>query len=386
MKRRLAALGLTAIASIGVDAAISNARAESASKGDTQEQVVDQPTPEAISQSLQPVFENSKAQEIANQLHLEPGGYFHLTKETVGAIDHQKAWLQQDHILPVVPEAVMQYAPELEAAAKEYRVPVNLLAFIATMESGGNITITSPTDAHGILQVEPMYHASRLATMPTEPGGTDPILAGASEQDYLNALHHNKSRYSFDQYMSKFNDPYINARLSAQIFSEYLQTTREANAGLDPNGIVIFARTAATYNGGQGQAAKSTGDMPVESQVYVDRASRFIIDEEIAARLRAEGLNDEQIRDAMYSQEMTARAYANAGLKKNTSDYATYATADELTSFEEPGITPGETTPANSESTIVYQRYHAYLDGRVHKNYDRVNPALRLMWAQGEKP
>ena len=87
------------------------------------------------------------------------------------------------------PEAVMQWAPLITAAAERYAVPAALIAAIITVESGGNPNAISPAGARGLMQVMP-DHLNRFGI--PEDKWLDPernIDAGTRHLSELIAVH-----------------------------------------------------------------------------------------------------------------------------------------------------------------------------------------------------
>ncbi|MEO6760766.1 MAG: transglycosylase SLT domain-containing protein [Candidatus Saccharimonadales bacterium] len=206
------------------------------------------------------------------------------------------------NVMPIYPAAVMKVASVIEAAAAKHKVPANILAIIATMESAGDPTAQSSMSAQGMFQIVPYY-----------PSGKN--------------LHANEVREILDQpEMSKqqitdaLNTPAVAAEVAAVILSEYYAKAVTANPGVHSGSLWLWGHALAAYNGGPSIAGvgfeEPPSQIPIESALYAISGIRFMIDAEVATQLSNDGYSDRTIRWAMASHEIDAEAYAYAEVKE----------------------------------------------------------------------
>lgn len=208
----------------------------------------------------------------------------------------EDGFLTQQEVLPIYPAAVMAHAEAMNKAAKEFGVPANILAIIATMESAGMTSARSDKSAQGMFQIVAKstggndVHGERVRLLTNKPD--------ASDEDVLRLL----------------NNPAISARIAADIVKEYYDRAIAANPNIHPQSVWMWGHTLAAYNGGPSIAGvdfeADTTLMPIESALYAKQGMSFMIDAEVAAQLTVACYSEKTIRWAMASREMDAQAYA----------------------------------------------------------------------------
>ena len=329
-----------------------------------------------------PVFTDPKAEKIAINLKVDPSVYYKVTAQTVSAIASQNAYLDDNHLLPVLPPGIQKEAAHLEAASASSGVPVNVLGTLATIESSGLTTAHSGADAYGLMQVVPSYHLQRYVKH-----GFLPVTA--TYADYKLAETNGLSLIPRSTYESVLGDPANSAIIGAEIYAENLATARKQESKLDPESPVIYARAAAEYNGGPALAGKPFKDFLLESQLYVNHVIRITIDLEVAARLRANGMKDHDILKAMQSPEMNARAYAYSKYLRGGS-FDSYELSAHYCGYPMPGVDPSLGKPIDSVAANIEASYLAYRAGTAEIKNGKNNrytipatPGLRIWLAGG---
>jgi hypothetical protein len=324
-----------------------------------------------------PTFEDPKAEKIAEDLSITPGDYFIVNSNTMTSMN-DGMFIHSDKILPIIAPGVRAYDEDFIKTAKETELPINFLAVIATIESSGQSGVESGADAIGLLQVVPEYHMAGFIAH-------DYLPKDASYEDYQAAMRGKKSKVSYERYQKVFTNPGASLVVGADYLKSCLESARQSQAELDPNSPIIYAWAAAAYNGGESLLAGTYNEMPQQAQLYVNHVIRMLIDVDVAARLRYQGMEDNEIVKAMWSNEMNARAYAYGELGNVVSDYNDRA---ELLTYVVPGIPNSKNKPESYAGSVANESYKKYLAGKgdvpspTHKDTIPAPPGLRI-WLEG---
>lgn len=356
-------------------------------RGDTPQidPVPGDPTPESLKPNLDfdPVFADQAATAEVQKLGINSGDYFRITETAVKNINTSGCFASESKLLPIFPPEVTKHAGIIEKAAQQNNIPPNVLATLATIESAGNTSIRSGADAYGLVQVVPKYHLERFIKH-----GFLPPEASYSDYQKAKAGTDNNSRVSWETYKAALTNPEASVQVGAEYYGECVANARKKNPALSPNDMRIFAIAAASYNGGPGLAGQEFKNYPTESKLYVNHMSRFVLDIEVAALLRANGKGDEDILKAMQSKEIEARAYSYGKFKFGS--YDSYENRAELFTHPIPGVDPAIGHPANEEQKQaqnnweVYKNGHATIpNGRDNRYVIPAPPALRIWLAGG---
>ncbi len=301
-------------------------------------------------------FSHPEAQAVAEGLAISPDDFFKISREVAVNVRESGAHLSGD-LMPVFPPGVSRYKGELEGAAEEFDVPVNVLAALASIESAGNISVRSHADARGLIQVVPRYHMERISRV----SGID-VQGSAEAHEVL-------------------TNPQMNIRIAADFLHELIDKSRRDNDELDPNSLAIFGRAAAAYNGGPSRVDDPFETLPLESQLYVNHMSRILLDVAVAHGLRERGLGDAEILRAMSSDEMDARAAAYATMSdlRRSLGFEGYEISATLAAQDVPGVAP-EMSMEGVDSSKMTEEYIAYLEEPWFSYY--APPGYRI-WLSG---
>lgn len=285
------------------------------------------------------LFANEVAQKAADNLNINPGSYFRLNGDAIQAVNDSSHFLSTEWLAPIFPPAVTRFKDEIIAAANEFKIPPNVLASLATIESAGNTSASSGANAHGIVQIVPKYHGPRI----------DKIAGKHFANDK------ERSAYLIDR-------PDECLRVGASYYAECVAAARHQKPNLRHDSMVIFARAAAAYNGGPTRAGQSFDGLPLESKLYVNHVARLTLDVAIAGELNKQGKSDKEILRSMQSVEMNARAAAYDVYPRGGKDFKRYERSATLCSTPEPGIDP-ETGDLMSdpEASQINETYRNFL-------------------------
>ncbi len=283
------------------------------------------------------MFEDERANDAAENLGINPGSYFNITREQgqqlaeQGGFEHGLA--NESLLTELFPAEVSARAEAIEFAAQEAGISPNFLATIATIESAGIETATSNADAYGITQIVVEYHRERIDRLsginfPTEEAGDQ------DREEYL------------------LNNPDVALRVGADYLKELLVASRTANPELNPNHPAIYARTAAGYNAGPERVSQDWAEWPFESQMYANYVTAFYIDTSVAGALRSSEMSSEEVSRAMVSESLYARmvAFRAFGPKDGYDDYSD---AYRLLEVSHPGVDENVTI-VNPEARTLY--------------------------------
>lgn len=331
--------------------------------------------------SFGPTFANEQAEQAADSLGITSGSYFKLSPEVVEKVNESHSFATESRLLPIFPPAVMKNAEVIETAAQRNDIPPNIFATLATIESAGNANAHSGADAWGIVQVVPRYHLDKYVKHGYLP-------QNASYADYQAAKRGDASQVSSETYIAAFTNNEATANVGAEYFAECIHAARQKNPKLTGDDLRIFAIAAAAYNGGPGLAGQAFEKWPLESKLYVNFVSRFILDLEVASKLRQSGMVDKSILAAMQSREVEARAYAYSKFKY--SDFDSYERRAQLFTYPTPGVDPSVGNVTNDDQKQAQANWQAYGDhkanvpGGVNNQYViPAPPALRIWLASG---
>ena len=328
-----------------------------------------------------PTFADETAEQAADALGINAGSYFKLDSETVQKVNASHLFATESQLLPVFPPAVMKNADIIERAAMANDIPPNVFASLASIESAGDPNAHSGADAWGLVQVVPYYHLERFVK--------DGFLPkDANFADYKAAMRGEDSRVSKETYVDALTNSEASATVGAEYFAECIRAARQKNQKLDPNDLRIYAIAAAAYNGGPSLAGQKFDRWPAESKLYVNHVSRFILDIEVAAKLRESGMDDKAVLRSMQSKEVEARAYAYS--KFSFSGFDSYETRANLFTHPIPGVDPavGNATTQEQQQALTnwqsYKDHAANIPGGVDNQYViPAPPALRIWLAGG---
>lgn len=151
-------------------------------------------------------------------------------------------------------------------------------------------------------------------------------------------------------------DVTLNTRVSANFLRELIDGVRTANPELPEP--VVYARAAASYNGGPANASRDFSDFALESKLYVNHKIRITLDIAIAHELRQAGLDNDEILRAMQSNELNARAFAYSNYPRG--EWDDYEYSAYLCSLPQPGVNQ-ETQQPESGGQTVNNDYRSYL-------------------------
>lgn len=281
-----------------------------------------------------PPFEDENAQDIAEKHHITTRslieGHYELG-------DDFAAFKRAD-LLPTHYPMVYDHSDLLYNLADEFDVPVNVIATIVSIESGGNELADSGV-AMGLFQI------------------TDDKLEAIAARD------------------SDPSDVEEQGREAMAYFTELCLPEARRYLGL-PDGdesANVYIRAMAMYNAGPSGAAQEFDDLPSETQQYMRHASRHFQVAEVAAGLKSVGYPARSIVESLQSPPIDALAYAF--------QYANLEQADK----EEPPIAFDEARRYLEEYPLPTPATH--LEALLKKHFDEysatvytvpLNPALRI--------
>lgn len=279
----------------------------------------------------------------------------------------------------------MEHADLLAKVADEEGLPVNILATIASMESGGNTNIASRDEhgriiAQGMIQVVARFHMDKIIPVAAQHGHE--IADGTAILSRWRAAVSSHSDTHFvdtiPDIVSAMADPEVNVRVGAMILKEFYEKAKEHTQA--PDHPVTWVRALSEYNGGGAQAAATYEAMSGESRHYADYAARFFMTAEIATQLRREGYDDNEIQAALHSAETDARAYAYEKYKGKTG-------VNERSSVDDLNHLWRELAREKLTDPILVKAYTDYKHG-VRDTKDTtfrfpLSPGLRMHLAHG---
>lgn len=214
------------------------------------------------------LFENEDAQEIADQYGITSESIIDGYWQVDGGFDAFKS----EELLPVFHPMVYDHSELLYKLANEKDVPVNFVAFIMSVETGGNPDAVSSAGAVGGFQLMPSDH-----------------LEGVVDE-------------------SQWYDLEKTGPIAVDFMRDCLSGAREF---LDPDGESLeyrhpdlFIWAAGMYNAGVSGASADYFDLPIQTQQYMHHAKRFIQEAQIAQGLRDKGYDNRQIIDALRSPNL----------------------------------------------------------------------------------
>lgn len=308
-------------------------------------------------------FEGTQAEQYADALRITAGSYYKLTAEAVSAVSGEGLFRTEDTLAPIFFPTIMAQKDVIESASKKFGVPPNIFATLASIESAGIVSARSGADAYGLVQVVPRYHMDKF--LPYLP-------EGASYKDYVAAKQGKPSLVELDTYTKVFTDPQINTEAGAKFFAECIDQARKDNPGIGRDSLIIYARAAAMYNGGQQNAGKKFENMPTESKLYVNHVARILMDAELALRMRRDGVSDNDILRALKSKTMDALAYTYGAQSRGAySDY------------ENQAATIARCEDASKLPDAFKALFEEYMLGRVDTYQTPMSPGLRIWFAGG---
>lgn len=296
------------------------------------------------------LYDSAEANEVADRLGLNVGEFFKISPETIARIESRHGYLE-DTLLPIFPPGVARHRDAIESAAAEYDVPPNILATLATIESAGISDAQSAANAHGLIQVVPRYHRDRI----------DSVAGRSFDND--------------EQRAEALQDVTLNTKVAANFLAELIEGVKNANPDLPEP--VVFARAAASYNGGPANATRSFEDFALESKLYVNHMIRITLDLAVAHELRAMGMDDQEVLRAMQSNEINARAYAYSQYSRST--WEDYEYSAYLCSLPEPGVNPNSGIIEQS-GELINEGYKDYL---ADPSYETPAPGGIRIWLCG---
>ncbi len=305
------------------------------------------------------IFANDDALAVAEGLHVNSGSYFSLNTEAIKAINDDGGFLDKNWLSPTLPPAVTKYSEAIIDAANEFDIPPNLLGILATIESAGNTAAASGADAHGIVQVVPLYHRDRIDSLTGKNFGSDEERSAYLGQNPEQCL-----------------------RIGASYYAECIDAARKQMPDLREDSLVVYARAAAAYNGGGANAGKPFERLPLESKLYVNHVARLIIDVAIAHKLKSNGLTNDDILLSMQSTDVNARAYAYNNYPRGR-DFSRYERSADLCGKPEPGIDPTTGDYLGDDAKQVYEDYLNFLKNCSGTYSAPAAPGLRIWLAGG---
>lgn len=277
-------------------------------------------------------FHTKESQEIADALGLTTTALVEPGYELPGDFTA----FQSEQLFPIFHPKVYEQKDLLYRLAQEKDIPVNFLAFIASIESGGNPEAGSGKGAVGLFQLMPQF-----------------FLEGVVDE-------------------SMWHDPEVTGEIAAEYIRQCLSGARDFSTerGEDlkyrhPN---LFIRAAGMYNAGVSGASHEYSDLPPETQQYMQHARRFMQVAEIANGLRGRGYSDEEIVKALRSRSVDVRAgaFQQRSHEYNANEALEYLSGNPVKE------------PANDMEKDLYEQYEACLKGNNSFPEQPLNPFLAI--------
>lgn len=215
------------------------------------------------------VFEDENAQSIAHDHGLST------TKFVEGGYELSEVFdgFKDTELLPIFHPKVYEYKDLYYEMAEKHAIPVNFIAFLASVESGGNPEAGSGK-AVGLFQLNPDFYAQGMG----------------------------KDEWSQPENIAE--DAASAMQLSLASARDYLGLPEDDTS---PN---VFIRAAAMYNAGPTGGAKEYDALALETQQYMHHARRFMQVAEVASDLRDMGYTNRDIVESLCSPAVDRRAFA----------------------------------------------------------------------------
>lgn len=282
-------------------------------------------------------FEDENAQDVAERYRITTRslveGHYELS-------DDFAAFKRAD-LLPTYYPMVYDHSDLLYKLADEFDVPVNIIATIVSIESGGNELADSGV-AMGLFQITD----GKLGAIAARGG--DP--SDVEEQ----------------------------GREAMVYFTESCLPEARRYLGLsdDDESANVYIRAMAMYNAGPHGASREFDDLPSETQHYMRHASRHFQVAEVAAGLKDAGYPARSIVESLQSPRIDALAYAfqYANLERAEKGEAPIVFDEARRYLEEYPLS----TPSTHLEALLKKYFDEYRAGMYTVP---LNPALRISTA-----
>lgn len=279
------------------------------------------------------LFMDENANRFAAELEFHAGSMF----EAAPKYERLNALIEEKQVLPIFPPEIYRYQSDIERYAAITKLPVNMVMLALTLTSFGNKNIqparllngklVNPNTALGWFQVVPTAFQN-LCINPY--GSIDELFKSGNELKIKHrAINEEANRL----------DPEINAQYGTSALLYWLYQAKEfkirefkaknpvAARGMTDDQILekipkssIFIRGLMGYKGDLAglnldlsnpniaTLDESRDDSLLQTAMYAEMAHWYMMEGELASRLRKIGYSDQKIREALFSPEIYARS------------------------------------------------------------------------------
>lgn len=241
--------------------------------------------------SVPKVFEDPRAEQVLVDFGMDARDFLIGRESVFNRIAEKSHWAEDDEMLPGFLPSIYDHEASILAASDENNVSPNALAIYITIETHGYEDAVNHIPAIGLGQHTSWMidNYKALGFMPDT----------ASREDFLAAWKGEPSNHSKDFYQEIMLDPDNNIRVTARHLSDLQRQVLRDNPDMTINDPRLYSQMGLLYNGGGRQYNANEKDRAFESRNYADSVEFLTMQNAIASQLRAEGLNDWEIEEAI---------------------------------------------------------------------------------------
>lgn len=311
-----------------------------------------------------PVFDDPETNEIARKIGISIENFFNTSNEIYPRLS---AFKDEKELLPIYPPSIYTHKDLIYKMARQYDIPVNVLATIMTVESTGD------TNAKSVMIPTSKDVERRKRNNPDLP------LQEMNSWGFMQIFDENFYAAGIQQ-TNHMTDPEINMRYGIKIYKEFLTASRNHWAGAPESKIWI--RALMGYNGGYDAITSDFADVPAQSQWYSEHMHRYFVTAQVASELRKKGYDNATVLKKLASREINARVAAYTQYIDALPDDQRFRFKDYQETMDVLGqsTVSKKTTPKNLSRLVDF-----YNNARNHPpvTEDYINPALRMHNAAG---